>query len=223
MTCARHVLVVLIVALACAVAAGAQDDPHAACAATGWVPREILDRPVGLRPGTGNAHEAVTTGSPEAQALYDQGLNYLHGYVWIEAARSFRQALRVDPKLAMAWLGLSRVYSGLDDAEAARRALAEAQALAAGASPREQRRIALRAKQLEAMADLADAARHAAYKKAIDDALAIDIGDVELWLVRGNAEEPTAAGRGQRGGPRPPPSTARRCGSPRTTPPLTTT
>ena len=51
------------------------------------------------------------------------------------------------------------------------------------------------------MADLADASRHAAYKKAIDDALAIDIGDVELWLVRGNAEEASAAGRGQRGGP----------------------
>ena len=50
------------------------------------------------------------------------------------------------------------------------------------------------------MDDLADAARHAAYKKAIDDALAADIGDVELWLLRGNAEEPTAAGRGQRGG-----------------------
>jgi tetratricopeptide (TPR) repeat protein len=192
----------LAAALLCAgaLSAAAQDDPHAQCAAMGWVPEEILARPVPLRPGVGNAHEAVTTSSPEAQAFYDQGMNYLHGYVWIEAARSFRQALRLDPKLAMAWVGLSRVYSGLDDPEEARRALARAEALAAGASPREQRRVALRAKQLEAMAAVDDTARHAAYKKAIDDALAVDISDASLWLIRGNAEELSAAGRGQRGG-----------------------
>jgi tetratricopeptide (TPR) repeat protein len=155
---------------------------------------------VPIRPGTGNAHERVTTSSPEAQALYDQGLNYLHGYVWIEAARSFRQALRADAGLAMAWIGLSRVYSGLDDPEQASRALEKAEALASKASPREQRRVALRARQLEAMADIADAAKHAAYKKSIDDALAVDVADAELWLVRGNAEEASAAGRGQRGG-----------------------
>jgi tetratricopeptide (TPR) repeat protein len=141
----------------------------------------------------------VTTSSPEAQAFYDQGLDYLHGYVWIEAARSFQQALRLDPKLAMAWVGLSRVYSGLDDPKAARVALEQAQALAAGAGARERRRIALRAKQLEAMDALGDAAKHADYKRAIDDALAVDFDQPELWLVRGNAEEPTAAGRGQRG------------------------
>jgi len=180
--------------------APAQDDPHAACAAMGWVPREILERPLPLRPGVGNAREAVTTSSPEAQRFYDQGLNYLHGYVWIEAARSFNQALRLDPKLAMAHVGLSRVYSGLDDPAAARQAVERAQALAEGASPRERRRIAVRAKQLEAMDALADAAKHAEYKKAIDDALAKDTDDPELWLLRGNAEEATAAGRGQRGG-----------------------
>jgi tetratricopeptide (TPR) repeat protein len=187
--------------LAGALAAVAQDDPHAACAAMGWVPREILERPVGLRPGVGNAREAVTTASKEAQAFYDQGLNYLHGYVWIEAGRSFRQALRVDPNLAMAYLGLSRVYSGLDDPEAARQALQQAQALAPKAGERERRRIAVREKQLAALVDIADAGKHAAYKKAIDDALAVDSEDPELWLLRGNAEEPTAAGRGQRGGP----------------------
>jgi tetratricopeptide (TPR) repeat protein len=185
---------------ACAVSAAAQEDPHAQCAAMGWVPKEVLERSLPLRPGTGNVHEAVTTSSAEAQAFYDQGINYLHGYVWIEAARSFRQALRLDPNLALAWIGLSRVYSGLDDPQDARDAVVRAEALAARASPREQRRIALRAKQLEAMADVTDAAKHAAYKKAVDDALAADIGDPALWLIRGNAEEASAAGRGQRGG-----------------------
>jgi len=199
----RALCVGLIATLLCgagAVSAQPPDDPHAHCAMMGWVPRDILERPLPLRPGIGNAHEDVTTPVPEAQAFYDQGLNYLHGYVWIEAARSFRQALRLDPKLAMAWIGLSRVYSGLDDPDEARRAVTEAQALAAAATPREQRRVALRAKQLEAMAALDDPVKHAAYKKAIDDALAADIGDTALWLIRGNAEEASAAGRGQRGG-----------------------
>src|SRR5688572_11997541 len=145
----RHRLVVTVLALSALPPLGlrAEEDPHAACARMGWVPREILERPVALRSGLGNAHDPVTTSSKEAQAFYDQGVNYLHGYVWIEAARSFRQALRLDPKLAMAWVGLSRVSSGLDDPEEARRALAQAEALASGASPREQRRIAARAAQ----------------------------------------------------------------------------
>src|SRR5262245_61093329 len=196
----HHAGLAAAVLCAGAVSAAAQDDPHAQCARMGWVPQEILERPVPLRPGTGNVHEVVTTSSAEAQAFYDQGINYLHGYVWIEAARSFRQALRLDPDLALAWVGLSRVYSGLDDPQAAHDAEPKAEALAARTRPREQRRIARRAKQLEAMADITDAAKHAAYKKAIDEALAADIGDPALWIIRGNAEEASAAGRGQRGG-----------------------
>jgi tetratricopeptide (TPR) repeat protein len=92
------------------------------------------------------------------------------------------------------------VYSGLDDPDGARRGLEDALARAPQASPREQRRIALRAKQLEALDELGNVEKHLAYKKAIDAALALDIAEPELWLVRGNAEEPTAAGRGQRGG-----------------------
>src|SRR4051812_14043063 len=196
-----HLGAVLLVlaAVPAAAAPPAEPDPHAACMAVGWVPRDLLERPLPLRPGTGNAHETVTTRSETAQAFYDQGLNYLHGYVWIEAARSFHQALRADPDLAMAYVGLSRVHSGLEGPEEARKMLERAQALGPKASDRERRRIAVRAAQLEALAALGDAGGHAVYKKAIDDALAIDIDDVELWLLRGNAEEATAAGRGQRG------------------------
>jgi hypothetical protein len=77
----------------------AQDHTHGDCAQsmTGWVPRDLLERKVPRRSGAGNARETVTTSSPDAQAFYDQGLDYLHGYVWIEAARSFREALRRDP------------------------------------------------------------------------------------------------------------------------------
>jgi tetratricopeptide (TPR) repeat protein len=194
----------LLVALVFALGLGlqtslAQEDPHSAHAAVGYVPREILERPLPLRKGVGTINDKVTTSSTQAQAFYNQGVAYLHSYVWIEAARSFNHALRLDPKLAMAYVGLSRAYSGLEDPKAARESLTKAESLAAGASERERRRIAIRAKQLEAMADLANVAKHLAYKKAIDDALAADMNDSELWLLRGNAEESSAAGRGQRG------------------------
>jgi len=162
------------------------------------VPAELLERPLPLRQGIGNSHEDVSTGSREAQAFYDQGLNYLEAYVWIEAARSFHQALRLDPDLAMAYVGLSRAYSGLGDRVAAEKSLLEAKPLSSRVSPREQRRISIREKQLEAMKNIKDVRKFDAYKKAIDDALRAEC-DPELWLLRGNAEEPDASGRGQYG------------------------
>ncbi len=167
----------------------------------GWVPRAILERPVLLHEGLGPVHEKVTTSSLEAQRYYDQGLAYLHSYVWIEAARSFNQALRLDPKMAMAYLGLSRTYSGLTDPKAAREALQKAQALAPSVEEWERHRIQLRAQQLEAIEDIDNIAKLEAYRKAIDTELVKRPNDIELLLIRGNAEEGFASGRGQRGLP----------------------
>jgi tetratricopeptide (TPR) repeat protein len=179
----------------------AQEDPHAACAAPpSYVPAELLERIVPLRNGIGNSHEAVTTTSKQAQAFYDQGLNYLESYVWIEASRSFRQALRLDPKLAMAQLGLSYVSSGLENPDAARQYFEKAKELASVVSDRERRRIDIREKQLAAIADIKDTSLLLAYRKAIDDALGTYFDDPKFWLLRGNAEEANASGRGQRGG-----------------------
>ncbi|MCI0452766.1 MAG: hypothetical protein L0Z51_10320, partial [Candidatus Latescibacteria bacterium] len=191
---------IALLALTLAVPAYAQDDPHAACAAPpSYVPPDLLERPVGLRAGVGNSHEAVTTTSKDAQAFYDQGLNYLESYVWIEASRSFHQALRSDPNLAMAYLGLSRVHSGLEDERGAQEYFEKAKALASNASDRERTRIAIREAQLAAMENIEDMATLAAYRKVVDDALAADLDDPALWLLAGMAQEPTAAGRGQRG------------------------
>jgi tetratricopeptide (TPR) repeat protein len=189
--------IIVISLLRPALAVAHQHDNHAP---GGSIPSEILERPVALRSGIGAAHEAVTTSSKQAQAFYDQGLAYLHSYVWIEAARSFNQALRLDPKLALARVGLSRAFSGLNASGAARAALDQAWALEANLSERERARISIRAKQLEAIQDPGNASKHSAYKKAIDDALASDQNNAELWLLRGNAEEASAAGRGQHGG-----------------------
>ena len=195
--CQLSVLAAIVGAWIAAPVLAQEEDPHAACSAVGWVPHEVLERPVSLREGTGNAGDSATTSSKQAHSYYLQGLNYLHGYTWIEAARSFNQALRLDPNFALAHWGLSRTYSGLDDQATAMREAERAKQLAV--TPREQRRTALRLQQLEAMADLGNANLHGAYKQAIDKALAADLSDIELWLIRGNAEEPTASGRGQRG------------------------
>lgn len=198
--------VVLAVALLATLLMGrgvvlAEEDPHAACAAPPtYIPPDLLERPVPLRQGIGNSHETVGTASKEAQAFYDQGLNYLESYVWIEASRSFHQALRLDPKLAMAYVGLSRVHSGLEDPAGAKAFLEKGQALAAGAPPRDRRILGIRAKQLAAMEKLDDQGLFLAYKQAIDEALAADTDDAGLWILRGNAEESNASGRGQRGG-----------------------
>ena len=108
----------------------AQHEGHEPKDAIGAVPRELLERPLSLRKGIGNVHEVVTTSSAEAQAYYDQGLAYLHSFVWIEAARSFHQALRLDPSLAMAYLGLSDAYVGVQDMPTALAA-----SITAGSSP----------------------------------------------------------------------------------------
>jgi tetratricopeptide (TPR) repeat protein len=165
----------------------------------GWVPREILERPVALRSGIGKVHEPVTTSSPEAQAFYDQGLAYLHSYVWIEAARSFNRALRLDPRLAMAHLGLSYAYSGLEDDEAAGVALARAQAMASTVSSRERTRFEIRARQLAAIAEPSSLVRRDEYRDAINAALRTWPDDAELWILAGHAAESSPWGRGQRG------------------------
>lgn len=194
--------------LVTAVPAAAQEPPrssadHALCAApAGAVDPAILERPVPLREGIGKISQKVTTESPRAQTFYDQGLAYLVSYVWIEAARSFREALRSDPDCAMAWVGLARAEQALSRDKEAGAAIEKARALAGRVSEREKRHIALRAQQIEAEASTGEKERerHQAYKDALDKAIAADPSDAELWVLRGNAEEPGAWGRGQAGG-----------------------
>jgi tetratricopeptide (TPR) repeat protein len=156
---------------------------------------EIAARPTPLRTGIGAAHDPVGTASTEAQAFYDQGLAYLHSYVWVEAARSFNQALRLDPKLAMAHLGLTIAYTELNAGAAAHGALERAMALAV--SDHDRRHVGARALQMAAEDAPRDGAKLAAYRDALDQALATFPSDEELWLQRGQAESPDPAERGQ--------------------------
>ena len=155
----------------------------------------LAQRPVAIRTGIGSAHDASGSTAKEAQAFYDQGLAYLHSYVWLEAARSFNQALRLDARLALAQLGLTIAYTELNAAPAARAALARAQALAQ--TEHDRRHVAARALQMAAEAAPADAAKLAAYRAALDAALTAFPSDEELWLQRGQAESSDPAERGQ--------------------------
>jgi tetratricopeptide (TPR) repeat protein len=182
------------------VALAAGQAGHEGHASGGPVPREILERPVPLRQGTGSVHEAVTTSSPEAQAFYDQGLAYLHSFVWIEAARSFHQALRLDPKLVMAYLGLTDTYIGLQDIATARSAFQRAQELAPTAGDRERMWITIRDRELDYLENSADQNNYALYRQALKEALKLNPNDPWLWIQRALADESSPFTHGQAGG-----------------------
>ena len=97
----------------------------------------------------GTHHMPITTAAPLAQRYYDQGLILAYGFNHAEAARSFREAQRLDPNCAMCFYGEALVLGPninkpMDPADAAQAVAAvnQAQALAGGASPREQALIA---------------------------------------------------------------------------------
>jgi len=199
-------LTVAALLLALAPFASAQEAAHpAGCLAlAGSVSRELMQRPIGLDPGAGRLHQEVTTRSREAQRYYDQGLAYLASYVWVEAARSFHQALRRDPDLAMAELGLARAYENAEALDEAATHLSRAEELAQGPAVPERERLWIRLGRQQHDAIHAPAEeqqeRLLAYRGALDGLIAMDPSDPHAWVLRGNAEEPGAWGRGQAGG-----------------------
>jgi tetratricopeptide (TPR) repeat protein len=171
-------------------------------AADGATLDDLVKRPIPLRAGIGSAHDVVSTSSKDAQAWYDQGLAYLHSYVWLEAARSFNQALRIDPALAMAHVGLTYAYTELSAPAAARAALDRANALQGVASDHDRLHVALRTLQMDAESSehSRNVPRQIEYRAALDAALARHPDDDELWLLRGHAESADPAERGQGSG-----------------------
>jgi len=60
-----------------------------------------------LMGNTSDVHFPATTTSAKAQAFIDQGFGQLHGFWYLEAERSFRQAAAIDPAAAMAYWGMA--------------------------------------------------------------------------------------------------------------------
>src|ERR1700736_3921831 len=57
--------------------------------------------------GLGSYTRKVTTGSPEAQKYFDQGLNFLFGFNHGAAIRAFQAAEKADPTCGMAYWGVA--------------------------------------------------------------------------------------------------------------------
>jgi peroxiredoxin len=60
-----------------------------------------------LMGGTGRVHLPITSAVPGVQPLFDQGVGQLHGFWYLEAERSFRQAATLDPQCAMPYWGMA--------------------------------------------------------------------------------------------------------------------
>ncbi len=161
------------------------------------LPQALLERPTTVRTGVGAVHDAMAGASPEAQRFYDLGLAYLHSYVWIEAARAFHQALRLDPHLAAAHAAVSVAYLELNKPDEARASLATAQQLVAGRSAHERRHVELRALQAASEQAPANSATLAAYRTALQQASAEFPTDVEIALLKALATSDDHSERGQ--------------------------
>ena len=191
---------VLLLAGVAVTATSAPQAGHEAHHGIGPVPREILERPVALRTGIGTLHQKVSTSSQEAQAFYDQGLAYVHSYVWIEAVRSFHQALRLDPNMAMAYLGLTDAYIGMHDPGTARAVFQRAQEFAPKLNKSEQMWVVIRGYELDYLESGGNSDKYVAYRKSISEALKVNPNDPWLWIQRGLADEGSPVTHGQVGG-----------------------
>jgi tetratricopeptide (TPR) repeat protein len=66
-----------------------------------------VTKPAALMSGISDLHHPVTTSNPQAQKFFDQGLRLIYAFNHDEAARSFRRAAELDPKMAMAYWGIA--------------------------------------------------------------------------------------------------------------------
>jgi tetratricopeptide (TPR) repeat protein len=64
-------------------------------------------KPATLMSGISNLHHPVTATNPDAQEFFDQGLRLIYAFNHDEAARSFRRATDLDPRMAMAYWGIA--------------------------------------------------------------------------------------------------------------------
>jgi tetratricopeptide (TPR) repeat protein len=66
-----------------------------------------MAKPVTMMTGLGDLHHPVSTKNAQAQEFFDQGLRLIYAFNHDEAARSFRKAAELDPKLAIAYWGIA--------------------------------------------------------------------------------------------------------------------
>ncbi len=70
---------------------------------------KVMQPTAPLFTGMGDHHHQISTKSTQAQRYFDQGLVLAYGFNHAEAARSFREAIKLDPECAMCNWGLAYV------------------------------------------------------------------------------------------------------------------
>jgi hypothetical protein len=162
----------------------------------------------------------VATRSERCQKYCDQAAGYYYSYVWIEAARSYEQALQHDPDCASAWLGLSKaldkwgrsktpsaepfaaLVGGIGKAKLPAYydkapkdfALEQAKRLMPRASHREQLLITAKLQERGLWPDTKPDDRKKKATQTLDELLALYDDDQEAWFARAQIAE------GQHGG-----------------------
>ena len=87
--------------------ANSQEAPPSVANDTQIQDRQSLETQAPLFAGMGPHRRAITTGSPEAQKYFNQGLTWIYAFNHDEAIRSFLRAAELDPDCAMAWWGVA--------------------------------------------------------------------------------------------------------------------
>jgi tetratricopeptide (TPR) repeat protein len=72
-----------------------------------FLPTVALVIVAAIEPGLGKVHYATSTKNAQAQRYFDQGMAYLYGFNHEAAVKSFQQAAKLDPNLAMADWGIA--------------------------------------------------------------------------------------------------------------------
>lgn len=93
----QRIACALIVLVFCGASVAQQHAAHGQHAAGGAT----------MMTGLGDLQHPVSTSNPAAQKFFNQGLRLIYAFNHEEAARSFQQAARLDPKMAMAYWGLA--------------------------------------------------------------------------------------------------------------------
>jgi tetratricopeptide (TPR) repeat protein len=195
---------VLLVLCACVVAVAQAHDTHSAPA----------EKPATLMTGIGTLHHPVSTKNAQAQQFFDQGLRLIFAFNHDEAARSFKQAAVLDPKLGIAYWGIAEAVgpnyndpASDDRFQAAHDAIQKAVELSSSAPANEQAYINAMAKRFpadpkadrrKAAEDYRDAMREVV-KNFPDDCDAatlfaesgMNLHPWGLWHVDGTPEEGT--------------------------------